>query len=202
MSEKRSIRIKHLLTMTAGLDWPEFDKPYWKMKRTKDWVDFIVNQPMAHTPGDVFTYNSGASHLLSAILTRTTELSAAEYAELHLFKRLGFAGPDGTAQAGYPKVERVCISQRLIWLNSASSICRKGDGMENSLSLPPGLTVLRAFIIKDFSIMSLRFLENTAITGGFPPRSIMAVSPVILPKALAGSISFRSKAGFGGRYPA
>ncbi len=87
---KRSIRIKHLLTMTAGLDWPEFDKPYWKMKRTKDWVDFIVNQPMAHKPGEVFTYNSGASHLLSAILTRTTELSAAEYAELHLFKRLGF----------------------------------------------------------------------------------------------------------------
>lgn len=87
---KHSIRIKHLLTMTAGLDWPEFDKPYWQMKRTKDWIDFIVTRPMAHAPGEVFSYNSGASHLLSAILTRTTELSAAEFAELHLFKRLGF----------------------------------------------------------------------------------------------------------------
>ncbi|MFC5648933.1 serine hydrolase domain-containing protein [Paenibacillus solisilvae] len=87
---KRSIRIKDLMSMTAGLEWPEFDKPYWQMKRTKDWIDFIVKQPMAHVPGEVFTYNSGASHLLSAILTRTTELSASEYAELHLFKRLGF----------------------------------------------------------------------------------------------------------------
>ncbi|BBH20782.1 hypothetical protein Back11_21270 [Paenibacillus baekrokdamisoli] len=97
---KRSITIRNLLTMTPGLDWPDFDKPYWQMKRTRDWVKFIVEQPMGHEPGEVFTYNSGASHLLSAILTKTTELSALEYAQLYLFNKLGFRKPRWNSSSG------------------------------------------------------------------------------------------------------
>ncbi|MFD0710766.1 serine hydrolase domain-containing protein [Paenibacillus sp. GCM10027626] len=90
---KLKIRLKHLLTMTPGFDWPDFDKPYWAMKRTDDAVKFILGRAMAHEPGEVFTYNSGASYLLSAILTQATGLSVYDYAEQHLFSKLSFRKP-------------------------------------------------------------------------------------------------------------
>ncbi|SDX52175.1 serine hydrolase [Paenibacillus sp. CF384] len=97
---KRSIRIKHLLSMTSGLEWPDFDKPYWTMKRADDWISFILSQPMAHEPGEAFAYNSGGSHLLSAILTQATGTSAYAYAEEHLFHKLGFRKPRWNSHDG------------------------------------------------------------------------------------------------------
>jgi len=90
---KKRIKVKHLLTMTPGMDWPDFDKPYWAMKRTEDAVRYIVERPMAHEPGEAFTYNSGASYLLSAILTQATGMSVYDYADEHLFSKLGFRKP-------------------------------------------------------------------------------------------------------------
>ncbi|WP_274650758.1 serine hydrolase domain-containing protein [Paenibacillus humicola] len=97
---KREITIEHLLTMTPGFDWPDFDKPYWKMKRTPDWLRFVLERPMAHQPGTAFTYNSGGSHLLSAIITRATGMTAAEYAERELFGKLGFRAVRWNGQGG------------------------------------------------------------------------------------------------------
>lgn len=97
---KRAITLKHLLTMTPGLEWPDFDKPYWSMKRKEDWIAFILDQPMAHEPGEAFTYNSGGSHLLSAILTQATGLSAFDYAQRELFGRLEFRRPRWNSSGG------------------------------------------------------------------------------------------------------
>ncbi|TYP79445.1 serine hydrolase domain-containing protein [Paenibacillus methanolicus] len=97
---KRDIRIRHLLTMTPGFDWPEFDKPYWAMKRTGDWVQYVWERPIGHVPGEVFTYNSGGSHLLSAILSKATGMSVYEYADLHLFRKLGFRKPRWNESGG------------------------------------------------------------------------------------------------------
>ncbi|MBB3113485.1 CubicO group peptidase (beta-lactamase class C family) [Paenibacillus phyllosphaerae] len=90
---KRDIQIRHLLAMTPGFDWPEFDKPYWAMKRTDDWVRYVWERPMGHVPGEVFTYNSGGSHLLSALLRRVTGRDVYDYAEEHLFRKLSFRKP-------------------------------------------------------------------------------------------------------------
>ncbi|RAP78279.1 serine hydrolase domain-containing protein [Paenibacillus montanisoli] len=102
---KSRILIKHLLTMTSGLEWPDFDKPYWKMKRTDDWIVFILSQPMAQDPGEAFAYNSGGSHLLSSILTKATGSSTYAYAEEKLFRPLRFRKPrwnshDGVYEGG------------------------------------------------------------------------------------------------------
>ncbi|MBW7461570.1 serine hydrolase, partial [Paenibacillus sepulcri] len=97
---KRGILIEHLLTMTPGFHWPDFDKPYWKMRRTPDWVSFILDQPMAHTPGEAFTYNSGGSHLLSAILRKATGEPVYDYAKRHLFDKLGFIRPRWNSSSG------------------------------------------------------------------------------------------------------
>jgi CubicO group peptidase (beta-lactamase class C family) len=86
----KDMPLAHFLTMTPGLDWPDFDKPYNEMKQSPDWMNYVLETPIVHEPGEVFTYNSGGSHLLSAVLTKATGLSAAEYANKRLFGKLGF----------------------------------------------------------------------------------------------------------------
>ncbi|WP_223829934.1 serine hydrolase domain-containing protein [Paenibacillus arenilitoris] len=84
------LNIGHLLTMTAGFDWPDFDKPYKAFRASGDPVKFVFDQPIISEPGTAFAYNSGGSHLLSAILTEATGMSALRYAEERLFGPLGF----------------------------------------------------------------------------------------------------------------
>jgi len=59
------------------------------MIRSPDWVKFILDRPMSSAPGDTFHYNSGNAHLVSAILTKLTGMSAMEYAKAKLFGPLG-----------------------------------------------------------------------------------------------------------------
>jgi CubicO group peptidase (beta-lactamase class C family) len=111
---KKEITLEHLLTMTAGLRWHETDRSYLdvrnslvQMTRQRDWVRYILNQPMAAKPGEKFNYNSGASHLLSAILQKQTGLTAAQYAERKLFAPLGITDyawemdPEGNTVGGW-----------------------------------------------------------------------------------------------------
>ncbi|MHA2368535.1 MAG: serine hydrolase domain-containing protein [Candidatus Hodarchaeales archaeon] len=94
-SRKWNMTIEHLLTMTTGLDWPElaisYDDPnnvYHLWTQSPDWVQFVLDRPMVLTPGTKFNYNSGASHLLSAILQKATGMSTSSFAYKHLFTPL------------------------------------------------------------------------------------------------------------------
>ena len=90
-SRKNDITLEHLLTMTGGFEWSEggADDDYFHMRFTDDWVQYVLDRPMAANPGAVFTYNTGGSHLLSAILNKTTGISASAFAEEYLFGPLG-----------------------------------------------------------------------------------------------------------------
>jgi CubicO group peptidase (beta-lactamase class C family) len=97
-ARKRAMTLEHLLTMSSGLEWPEsgtpyttMDNPYVRMMRSPDWVQFVLDQPMAEQPGATFNYNSGTSHLLSAIVQKTTRTSTLAFAREYLFKPLGIA---------------------------------------------------------------------------------------------------------------
>src|SRR5215216_3310166 len=75
---KRRMTIRHLLTMTTGLDWNE-ELPYNDPKNSSsimeaswDWVQYTVDRPMREEPGSVFTYSSGATQLLSHIFRVAT----------------------------------------------------------------------------------------------------------------------------------
>ncbi len=94
------ITIKHLLTMTPGFDWPDFDKPYKTFKQAADPVRFVFEQPLISEPGTAFTYNSGGSHLLSAILTKATGKTALQFAKEHLFDSLQFRSARWMERAG------------------------------------------------------------------------------------------------------
>ena len=93
---KRRITIRHLLTMTAGFDCNGFGVPLSDpnnctalMEASCDWVQFAINRPMAHEPGTVFEYNSGATELLAHIFRVATGTDIEEYAAQHLFAPLG-----------------------------------------------------------------------------------------------------------------
>ncbi len=91
-TQKQSITLRHVLSMSSGLDWPhnglnEYLEP--GMEASKDWVQFVLDRPMAAAPGSVFVYNSGGSHLLSAVIQKATGMSALDFAQKHLFAPLG-----------------------------------------------------------------------------------------------------------------
>ena len=93
VSSKDAITIEHLLTNTAGFDWEENTDPA-QMRATHDWVQFILDKPMARQPGTFFEYNSGLAHLLSVILENVTGLSTLEYAKSTIFDPLGITDYD------------------------------------------------------------------------------------------------------------
>lgn len=90
--EKKQITIEHLLTMAPGWEWGEFGawggRPF-PMINSKNWVKFILETKMETDPGLHMAYNSGCSHLLSAILQKATNGKTAAYAEKVLFRPLG-----------------------------------------------------------------------------------------------------------------
>lgn len=94
------ITLKHLLTMTPGFEWPDFDKPYNTFKKAEDPVAFVFQQPLISAPGSAFTYNSGGSHLLSVILTEATGMSALAFAKEYLFGPLQFRSARWMERAG------------------------------------------------------------------------------------------------------
>jgi len=90
------ITIKDVLTMTTGTQWDELSMPYTdttsscvQMEATDDWVQFVLDQPMAHAPGEKWEYSSGATMLLSKIMLEVTEQDLALYVEDNLFSILG-----------------------------------------------------------------------------------------------------------------
>ncbi|WP_072728993.1 serine hydrolase [Paenibacillus sp. NAIST15-1] len=89
---KQFITIDHLLTMTAGFDWPEMeDWGGWpQMIHSSNWVKYVLERPLLTEPGLVMNYNSGCSQLLLAILQKATNQKAREFAVRHLFSNLGF----------------------------------------------------------------------------------------------------------------
>jgi len=86
-SRKEAITIKHLLTMTAGLEWVD-QINFYQMAASSDGVQYVLDQPMESEPGEVWNYNSGASHLLSAILDQETPSGTLNYAEMKIFNPL------------------------------------------------------------------------------------------------------------------
>jgi len=92
---KRRITLRHVLTMSTGLDWNEevaYDDPRNDssvMEAADDWVQYVVDRPMAQEPGKVFNYSSGVSALLAYIFQKETGQDIERYGEKYLFQPLG-----------------------------------------------------------------------------------------------------------------
>jgi CubicO group peptidase (beta-lactamase class C family) len=88
--QKQSITLQNILTMSSGMDYPLLGEPRLApMREAPDMVQFILDLPMVAEPGTVFGYNSGGSHLLSALVALRTGRTTEEFARQNLFGPLG-----------------------------------------------------------------------------------------------------------------
>ena len=89
---KREITLRHLLSMTAGIETTSFSN-YGEWVSSSDWVRDALRRPLECPPGRCWEYSTGNSHLLSAALTRATGTSTLAYARDRLFEPLGIRLP-------------------------------------------------------------------------------------------------------------
>jgi CubicO group peptidase (beta-lactamase class C family) len=94
--EKDRITLRHLITMSAGLEWHELDIPYTnatnsyaRMEAASDPYRFVLEQPLVAPPGDLWNYNSGATEVIAAVLKKATGNPVDDFARKLLFEPLG-----------------------------------------------------------------------------------------------------------------
>ena len=92
-SAKSKIRIRDLLSMSSGFYSNELasSSEYNNWISTPNQLLYTLSQPLVSQPGQTFYYNSGASHLLSIILTQATGMSSYNFAKQYLFQPLGIS---------------------------------------------------------------------------------------------------------------
>lgn len=88
---KEHITLANLLSMTSGLDCSDANGRNYlqQMEGSRHWANFALARPETAEPGSTFNYCAGNMHLVSAVLTRATGESAADYAREKLFAPLG-----------------------------------------------------------------------------------------------------------------
>ena len=97
----KAMSVKDLLTMSAGHDVEA------KVRGTEHWARTFLAHPVPHLPGTHFRYNTPATYMLSAIVTRVTGQSVLDYLQPRLFQPLGItnpewgASPQGVTLGGY-----------------------------------------------------------------------------------------------------
>lgn len=134
---KEAITLDHLLRMTSGLEWDEWSYPYsssqnsnYQMWISSDQVQFVLNRPMVADPGEVWTYSSGGSHVLGAIVAEATGRTLLDFAIENLFTPLGISPSDinwpldnqgyYTASGGASMLPRDMLKFGYLYLNNGS----------------------------------------------------------------------------------
>lgn len=87
----REMTVRHLLTMSVGHENDSIDSIFSEEKES--WEAFL-DREITDRPGTKFMYNSGATYLLSKILTLTTGEKMMDYLRPRLFEPLGITDAD------------------------------------------------------------------------------------------------------------
>ncbi|MBU1749474.1 MAG: beta-lactamase family protein [Chloroflexi bacterium] len=98
---KQAMTLEHVLMMANGLECRDSYLYRWQgmtqMRGTDDWIQFMLDLPMAEAPGTRFEYCNGGSFLLSAIVQEKTGQTALDFARENLFGPLGITDVDWPA---------------------------------------------------------------------------------------------------------
>jgi CubicO group peptidase (beta-lactamase class C family) len=85
------VRVRHLLSMASG----QVTDTMQLMRNLPehDWVEIFLSVAPEYPPGTHFLYNSGASHVLSAIVQSRTGQTVHDYLTPRIFEPLGIPDP-------------------------------------------------------------------------------------------------------------
>jgi CubicO group peptidase (beta-lactamase class C family) len=90
-----AITVEDLLTMRSGLGRTS-GANYGAWVNSRDWVAYVLRQPMLAEPGRRFGYSTGDWHLLAAVLTEAADASLLDLARSWLGRPLGIEIPAWT----------------------------------------------------------------------------------------------------------
>lgn len=83
------LTLGHLLRMASGHDAP----PLWAEEREtlqeKDWAKYYMSLPLDRMPGETFTYSSGDTFMISAMVQAAVLETVRDYLVPRLFEPLG-----------------------------------------------------------------------------------------------------------------
>ena len=103
---REKLTIRHLLTMTSGLEWNE-EVPYnnpenseIQMDESGDGTGFVLSRKLVTEPGTEWKYNGGTTELLAAIIKRVSGKDVHAFAEEYIFQPLGIYRSEWTHSTG------------------------------------------------------------------------------------------------------
>lgn len=88
-ANKQTMTLRHLLTMSSGLQWAGAVEDYAAMAASANWGQYVLNLPVITKPGAEFVYSDAAAHLVGFIVTQATGMPLREFADKNLFGPLG-----------------------------------------------------------------------------------------------------------------
>lgn len=88
---KERVTVRHLASMSSGFDCTAAgdEQTQREMRKSPDYVQFVLDRRMISEPGTRFVYCSPGMHLLSAILQKAAGMTVLEFARGNLFGPLG-----------------------------------------------------------------------------------------------------------------
>ena len=94
---EKDLSIKHLLTMSSGLDWDEnYYNPIGQTAEAyygTNLKDLVMNLKVIEPSGEVFKYHSSCTQLLAFVLEQATGKTISEYTSEKLWKPMGAKHP-------------------------------------------------------------------------------------------------------------
>ncbi len=98
------MKVKHLLSMNTGHDTDTLGRV---ATTEPGWVERFLSLDVEHEPGTHFAYNTAATYMLSAIITRLTKMRVVDYLTPRFFNPLGISdvwweeSPDRVSDGGW-----------------------------------------------------------------------------------------------------
>lgn len=115
-TDKAAITVEDILHMQSGLKWDEDYRPssletsdVVQMGLSSNELVYPEERPVAHPPGTVFNYSSGDAMILAGIVEDATEEPMRDYAEEHLFGRIGMEKADWWEDAAGNTLGYCCL---------------------------------------------------------------------------------------------
>ena len=106
-TSKQSIKMSDWLTMRHGYEWEEDDFAYFDLntitgqfENASDPFQFVLDLPMANSPGQVYEYNTGVSYALGRFVQEITGQHVIDFIDSNLFQPLNISVYEYSALAG------------------------------------------------------------------------------------------------------
>ena len=113
---KKEITIKHLITMSTGLECNDWDKRSKgqedRVYKKKNWLQYTLDLPMVNNPGTVSNYCSMGVLLMTESIHQTSGMTIDKFAETYLFQPLGI----GNLKWGHTSKKEVISSSKRLYM--------------------------------------------------------------------------------------